>query len=137
MITGEGAFFCHACLEDKASGDASPDDRYCRGCYDFLLKEAEILAERGVTRRPHWWPKTPEPPPGHSSETPEGPPARQNTCNKIQTRGRHGAGRPPADIPAREVIAMASQGMALRDIAGRLGVSHMTIKRVLAKANTG
>ena len=36
-------FFCHACLEDKDGEELSPDSRYCQGCYNFLLKEAEVL----------------------------------------------------------------------------------------------
>jgi len=47
-------FFCYTCLEDKDRKELSPDRRYCQGCYDFLLKEAEMLP-RG--KRPAWIPK--------------------------------------------------------------------------------
>jgi hypothetical protein len=51
---GIGAFFCHACVMDKPVTEASPDSRYCQGCYDFLLKEAELLP---VNKRSGWIPK--------------------------------------------------------------------------------
>jgi len=47
-------FFCYTCLEDKDRKELSPDPRYCRGCYDFLLKEAEMLSGG---KRPAWIPK--------------------------------------------------------------------------------
>jgi len=47
-------FFCFTCLEDKDRKELSPDPRYCQGCYDFLLKEAEILPGG---KRPAWIPK--------------------------------------------------------------------------------
>ncbi len=47
-------FWCHACLDDKLASEASPDPRYCQDCYDFLLKEAEMLPEG---KRPAWIPQ--------------------------------------------------------------------------------
>jgi hypothetical protein len=47
------AFFCYACLIDKPAIEASPDPRYCQGCYDFLSKEAGLLDGR----KPTWVPK--------------------------------------------------------------------------------
>ena len=47
-------FFCHACLLDKPATEASPDPRYCQGCYDFLLQEAELLSPG---KHPKWVPK--------------------------------------------------------------------------------
>ena len=52
-----GGFFCHACLVDKLLSEQSADPRYCWECCDFLLKEAEVLLERGLTRRPDWIPQ--------------------------------------------------------------------------------
>lgn len=46
-------FFCHACLMDKPAAEASPDPRYCHGCYDFLLEEVGLLEGRNPT----WVPK--------------------------------------------------------------------------------
>jgi len=47
-------FFCYTCLEDKDRKELSPDQRYCQGCYDFLLKEAEMLPDN---KRPKWVPR--------------------------------------------------------------------------------
>jgi len=49
------SFFCHACLLDKPAPEASPDPRYCQGCYDFLLKEAKMLPDN---KHPKWIPRT-------------------------------------------------------------------------------
>lgn len=68
-----GAFFCHACLEDKPVTEASPDPRYCQGCYDFLVKEAEMLLEG---KHPAWIPKPQKAPVGGgeiSHDAPEKP----------------------------------------------------------------
>lgn len=42
-IIEAGSFFCSACLVGKPAVEQSPDSRYCQGCYEFLLKEAEML----------------------------------------------------------------------------------------------
>lgn len=47
--------YCQACFMDKPVAGASPDPRYCQGCYDFLLKEAEMLPAK--SGRPEWIPK--------------------------------------------------------------------------------
>ncbi|MFC2032746.1 hypothetical protein ACFLUS_05270 [Chloroflexota bacterium] len=59
-----GSFWGHACLDDKHVVEQSPDPRYCQGCYELLLKEAELLP---VKKRPGWIPKphqTPQKPQG-------------------------------------------------------------------------
>ena len=53
-IEKAGGFWCHACLVSHLAAEQSPDPRYCQGCYDFLLKEAELLTG---TKRPKWIPK--------------------------------------------------------------------------------
>ncbi len=53
-IIEAGGFFCLACAVGKPADDQSPDPRYCQGCYDFLLKEAEMLPSN---KRPKWIPK--------------------------------------------------------------------------------
>lgn len=57
-IVNAGGFFCQACLVGKPLDDISPDSRYCRGCYEFLNKEASILP---AGKHPRWVPKTPQP----------------------------------------------------------------------------
>ena len=53
-IINAGSFFCHACLVGKPASELSPDPRYCQDCYDFLLKEAEMLPDN---KRPKWVPR--------------------------------------------------------------------------------
>jgi len=53
-IINASGFFCRACLVDKPADKASSDPRYCQGCYEFLVTEAEMLP---ATKRPKWIPK--------------------------------------------------------------------------------
>jgi len=53
------------------------------------------------------------------------------SCNKTQGRVKHSGGRPRAEVSVKKVMAMQSQGRSLRYIAKELGVSHMTIGRIL------
>ena len=56
-IIDAGGFYCAACLIGKPLDDISPDPRYCLGCYEFLLKEAEMVHP---SRKPPWVPRQPE-----------------------------------------------------------------------------
>ena len=53
-VIKDGGFFCQACLIGKEKTAISPDPRYCRGCYDFLAEEAEMLTGHS---RVEWKPK--------------------------------------------------------------------------------
>lgn len=55
-----------------------------------------------------------------------------NTCNKIQASVIRSVGRPRASISIEKVMVLAADGMTLRVIAARVGISHMTVKRILA-----
>lgn len=52
-----GGIFCVACLVGRSSAEQSPDPRYCKGCYGFLLEEAALLTG---TTRPRWIPRRQE-----------------------------------------------------------------------------
>ena len=54
-----GGFFCFGCLTGKPASKLSPDPRYCQGCYDLFLKEAEMLSPG---RRSQWAPRVPRKP---------------------------------------------------------------------------
>jgi len=56
-IEKNGGFFCHACVVGKPASEQSPDQRYCQGCYEFLLHEASLLNPRN---RPRWVPRAAE-----------------------------------------------------------------------------
>lgn len=53
-IVNAGGFFCKACCVGKPTTEQSPDPRYCQGCYDYLLKEAEYLS---AGKKPGWVPR--------------------------------------------------------------------------------
>lgn len=53
ILTG-GGIICQACLMGKPLDDVSTDPRYCLGCYEFLVNEAELLHPRAS--RPEWLP---------------------------------------------------------------------------------
>ncbi|GAH69498.1 unnamed protein product [marine sediment metagenome] len=55
-IVKAGGFFCQACLVGKPASEQSPDERYCQGCYEFLLEEAKMLVT-ARQKRPEWVPK--------------------------------------------------------------------------------
>jgi len=45
-------FWCKTHLEELSIEKRSPDSRYCQDCYDFLLREAELLSKG----KPDWMP---------------------------------------------------------------------------------
>lgn len=144
-IEKAGGFWCHACLISHSATEQSPDPRYCQGCYDFLLKEAETLPKN---KRPKWIPK---PEKTHEKQyhvssvedgimsTLEGkkievdiiqPPAATRTLPK---RGpKHKA------LPVELIMQWAGEGMGSKAIATRLkaehaiSVSYKTIQRIVS-----
>ena len=118
-------FFCHACLRDLPLSQQSDDTRYCKDCYKFLLKEAEM----DITRGSGGWK-----PVRSRSLAPQDTIVSRLSCNKINAGVNHGVGRPRVEVPVEKVLGMQAQGMGLRDIAKELGVSHMTISRLLKRA---
>ena len=126
-----GEFYCKACLMDKTEAEMSPDDRYCQGCYEFLLKEAEILSQG---KRTAWIPK---PVARSSFKTRQDAQNKANACNNIIGPSKPRVGRPVTDLPVQQIEVLKSQGYSLRGIAERLGTSHMAVKRALERANHG
>lgn len=118
-------FFCEACLEDKTKAQRSPDGRYCLGCYQFLLKEAKLDSS---SHHSGGW--IPRPAPEGSHRASAEPVGWVPGCNKNQTH-HNSRGRPRAGISVEKVLKMQAQGVGVRGIARELGVSHMTIARLL------
>ena len=144
-------FFCHACLEDKPTADISPDPRYCQGCYDFLLKEAEMLIRSGSTRRPEWIPKSQTP--KNQCKVSQDIALNMSTLDdkKIEvdiiqpsvakvTRVKRGPKQKP--LPQELIEQWAGEGMGSRAIASKLKnelgikVSYKTIQRALSRKVT-
>ncbi|MBA7704067.1 hypothetical protein ES703_112865 [subsurface metagenome] len=148
-IVEVSGFFCHACVMDKPATEASPDPRYCQGCYDFLTKEAELLDGR----KPAWVPKdsqcitrTPLEPSrkplqpasgvGHNYIDTQIGSGIMSTVESKKDDGKRG---PKQKALPRELIKQwAGEGMGSRVIALKLNselgikVSYRTIQRVLS-----
>ena len=148
-------FFCHACLIDKPASEASPDPRYCQWCYDFLLKETEMLPKN---KRPRWIPKPQQTPQEHQNRDkkpypiPQGvvlnmstldseksevdiiqPPTPSRTIMRIPTK----RGRKKLTLPVETILELSKQGLGSKAIATSLRkqgitVSYKTIQRVLS-----
>jgi len=144
-----GGVFCHACLNDKPATEASPDPRYCQGCYDFLKKEAGLLDGR----KPTWVPKDSQSIPRTPLEPSRKPlqPASGVGHNNIGTQIGSGImstveskkddgkrGRKHKALPHELIKGWADEGMGSRVIALKLNnelginVSYKTVQRVLS-----
>ena len=77
-------------------------------------------------------PTTPKPAPEPSYFAQDATSTRLNGCNKTKGSIKHHVGRPRADISEPEVMQLHSDGMTLRTIASKVGISHMTVKRILS-----
>ena len=143
-----GGFFCKACLEDKPAIEQSPDPRYCQGCYEFLLKEAEMLL---ASKRPAWIPKPQQPEKADKSQyqvsqhgagimsTLAGEKSGVDTITPLVSTKMFGKRGPKhRELPEDLIIQFACEGMGSKAIAARLRsemgikVSYKTIQRVLS-----
>ncbi len=135
-------FFCRGCLDDRPAADASPDPRYCRGCCDFLIKEAESLTSG---RRPAWFPqmtKDKSPDDGHGP-TADPAPEPVRTCTQpaagrektvgvlsmmgvgiLSTLGSSRRGRRKILLPTDTISHLQHAGLGAKAIATRLRAEH-------------
>ena len=151
-IEEAGGFFCHACAVGKPVSEASPDPRYCRGCYEFLVKEAELLP---VGKRPGWIPKPQQKPQRPQNDDKKLYPMSQDvvlimspikgkksevdiiqpSVGKV-TREKRGPKHKP--LPQELIMQWSGEGIGSKAIAARLNaehgikVSYKTIQRVLS-----
>ncbi len=147
MTTG---FFCHACLEDKLAPEVSPDPRYCQGCYDFLLKEAEMDTRRGggdwkpvnsYNKAKNGGEKTAQvsPPMRRIMSTLESEKPEVDLIGAtVASRTIGKRGRKFKQLPEQLIKQLADKGMGSKAIATKLrkeqgiDVSYKTIQRVLS-----
>jgi len=141
-------FFCQACLEDNPPNEASPDERYCQDCYEFLLEEAKLLS---AGQFPKWRPQ-------HNKQKIEGEktipvspdeyPIMSNmesknfVLDKIQpsvaTKVISNRGRKRRALPLELITQLADEGLGSWAIASRLkdeqslDISYKTIQRILS-----
>jgi len=147
-------FFCHTCLIDRPLKEVSPDPRYCKYCYEFLLSEWKLMSH---LRKPPWVPaqdavnklirvksegvETPHvvqgvrvilsTVKGNNSEV-DKKESRPPIGIKTETRGRK-----QTNLPHDFIKRLASKGLGSKGIAARLKVEHgincsyRTVARVL------
>jgi hypothetical protein len=133
-------FWCQTCLIARPIDDQSPDSRYCQSCYEFLLKEAEMLPGN---KRPAWIPKKPEkagkkqyPILGYPTLIMAGINNKENhTCQKHTEDGR---GRPSLDLPIDLIKKLQDAGCGVTEIRRQLKdkgikVKERTLYRILKK----
>ena len=130
-IEKAGGFWCHACLVGRPALEQSPDGRYCQGCYEFLIAEAEMLP---ATKRPSWRPK---PQKGQEKAIPVSQDVVSNMAtvkdkkSKVAiihptdaTRTLPKRGPKHKALPVELITQWASEGMGYKRIAARLKVEH-------------
>ena len=142
-VINDGGFFCQACVIGKPAVEISPDPRYCQSCYDFLLKEAEILHD---SKRPKWIPKPQNPQQGaknqyHVSQVGD---AKLSTVEPIEFEVDNfkPRGRPKTykkrPLPEDKIKQLQGEGLGAKAIAtwlkGEQGiiVSYKTVQRLLS-----
>ena len=144
-IEKTGGFWCHACLVSHPATEQSPDPRYCQGCYDFLLKEAELLTG---TKRPKWIPKPQKaeekqyPVPGVGDGIMSTLESQNFEVDIIRspvatrTLGKRGPKHKP--LPEDVIRRLSVEGMGSKAIAAKLktelgiDISYKTIQRLLS-----
>jgi len=146
-IIEAGGFFCHACLVGRPEEEQSPDERYCQRCYEFLLREAEMLP---LAKRPAWIPKIG--PKKLEKPIPVSPAtvSIMSPINEAKIKGdiitptedvgvRVKRGRKCRVLPLEVIGQWAEQDMGSKAIATRLReqygitVSYRTVQRLLTK----
>ena len=136
-ITAGSHFWCETHLCAIPVADRSPDPRYCRQCYDFLLEEARRLETRHGTRLPPWVPVQQDIDPV-TTENALSFDGSQDVTAPGYTRARPAVPEKPVSDLGEAIEPLANQGMSSRQIAAQLGlqgfsVSHMTVVRHLKR----
>ena len=137
LIAAGTHFWCETCLVARPLDDQSPDQRYCLNCYDFLLKEAELLSPK--QGRPEWIPQAGKPTQktadvsGHPALIMAGINGRENRICQKSTQGR-----PRLDLPLQFIKELRGQGFGATEISRQLNdrgvkVSMRTLYRILSK----
>lgn len=110
-----GGFFCEACLVCKPVSEQSPDGRYCKGCFEVLKEEAEMLSSRTKSA---WIPCCGR----EVSKTV----LTHTKVTRVITLPRVG-GRPQKIIPIKLIQKLAKDGLSIREINDELKVRGTTI----------
>jgi hypothetical protein len=147
LIAAGTHFWCEACLVARPIDNQSLDPRYCQGCYEVLVMEAEMLKETGTWRRPEWLPTaSPDTKRGAKKDGDTPTPIPQNmstlkdekiTVDIIRPRiGKRGPRK--MELPDDKIKQLHEDGMEAKAIATQLKrehgieVSYKTIQRLLS-----
>lgn len=149
-----GYFYCEACLTNKLLDEQSPDERYCHGCCEFLVGEANRLIDSG-SKVGLWRPEVPE---GEQGLTPQPSPDALASMDIIKEKAVEVSNHLPVimstpktdtelveskrgpkvkELPEDLIRRWAGKGMSPQAISRRLAdehqifVSYKTIKRRL------
>lgn len=141
--------WCEACIVGKKQREMSLDPRYCQGCYELLVADAEL--QKGGTRRPSWIPRPSlgvtilgGEKPKHSLEDTHKENAIKSTSNEKHARvdkirpSPLKRGRKQRKLPEELIRQLHdNEGLGSKAIATKLKeqgitVSYKTIQRLLA-----
>lgn len=149
-IANDGGFFCQSCIVGKHEDEASPDFRYCGGCYKLLMEDADILSpSKGIQA---WVPRHQEhqrayesPPPmqldmGEQEEVLLHTKTESSHAYQNHTEDRpipNVGGRPKKNIPIKLIHRLSEQGLSIGRIVKELKgqgqiISAMTVSRALS-----
>lgn len=142
-IIAAAGFFCNGCLVGRPSSESSPDARYCRQCYDFLGKEAELLPP---CKGPAWVPKEGGKPRRQKHD--KGNTTQYSRCevfahaaitadNDFGKKLPNKNGRPLLNLPVDKILRLAGGGTGVPEILKVLDsdgvrVSRRTIYSILS-----
>jgi len=133
-----GGFFCQACVVGKPLDDISPDPRYCQGCYDVLVAEADMIV--GHVKK-DWAPLTAEKTDtsiqGYGGGNLSTVKAKNSKVDKLPSRPpKVKPGPKTLDLPDDLIGELAALGVGSKAISRELAkqgisVSYKTIQRRL------
>jgi len=92
LVAAGTHFWCQGCFLARPLSEQSPDPRYCQGCHDFLLEEAEMQNTRKA-----WMPK-PAKKAKSAPRTETGMPSRQPLPPEVRGTQFQTAPTPPRPI---------------------------------------
>ncbi len=145
-IEGDGGFWCEACIIGKPQTEASPDPRYCQGCFEVLSEEAKLDKSWA---RSGWKPiispsdnAVDSKIEGEKPTTyPDGQAEVLTRTNILQNRALQNptrnprinlGGRPRKEAPIKDIMRLSKQGLGVRGVARELNLSPSMVSRVLS-----
>ena len=127
LINAGTHFWCKACQVARPLSEKSPDPRYCQGCYELLLKEAEL---EGGRRAGEWRPKKgkrlAEPSASTTSSVITALPDNDKGCDTVAHEEMYG-GNAVTDFMTGRIRELVAQGMSCRAIEKELAAVGVTI----------